>query len=99
MFGKWNFLVLVLRKFLYFLKRNLFLYFRKRKPRKNFLYFLKRKLFLHSGNGNPEIFFYVSGNRSPEKIYYILGSKIPSSKNEKILLLKKFFIFRGNGTF
>ena len=43
-FGKCNFLALVLN-FLYFLKRNLFLYFRKRKTRKNF-YFLKRKLFL-----------------------------------------------------
>ena len=49
-FGKWNFLALILGNFsyflkgkllLYFLKRKLFSYFRKRKHWKNSLYFLK----------------------------------------------------------
>ena len=39
-----------------FLKRNLFLYFRKWKPWKNFLYFLKRKLFLYFRKQNFLIF-------------------------------------------
>ena len=46
-FGKWNFLALILKNFLYFLKRNLFLYFGKRKL---------RKIPYISGNGNPEKF-------------------------------------------
>ena len=36
-----------------FLKRKLFLYFRRLKPRENFLYFLKRKLFLHFRKRKP----------------------------------------------
>ena len=55
--GKRNFLALILRNFLYFLKRKLFLYFRKRKPRKipyisgngTFLYFLKTNFSYISG--------------------------------------------------
>ena len=56
-------ITVILKNFLHFLKRKLFLYFRKWKPRKNFFYFLKRKLFFvfwemelfHIlGNGNPE---------------------------------------------
>ena len=43
-FGKWNFLALVFRK--------LFLYFRKRKPRKKFVIFQKTELFYISGNKN-----------------------------------------------
>ena len=43
--GKWNFLTLILKNFLYFLERKLFLYFAKRKPRKNPYI---------SGNGNPK---------------------------------------------
>ena len=41
-FRKSNFLALILRNFLYFLKRKLFLYFGTQKPRKNSLYFRKR---------------------------------------------------------
>ena len=51
--GKWNFLALILKNFSYFLKRKLFSYFRKQKPRKNFLYFLKRKLFLYFQKQKP----------------------------------------------
>ena len=39
-FGKWNFLALALRNFLYFLKRNLFLHLRKR----NFIIFQERNI-------------------------------------------------------
>ena len=39
-FGKWNFLSLILKKFLYFLKRKLFLYFGKRRE----LFKYKRKI-------------------------------------------------------
>ena len=45
-FGKWNFLTLILRNFLYFLNRKLSLYFGKRKPRKNSLYFRKRSFLI-----------------------------------------------------
>ena len=41
-FGKWNFIALALKNFLYFLKRKLF---RKKKPRKNSMY-LKKQNFL-----------------------------------------------------
>ena len=46
-FGKWNFLALILRNFLYS---------RKRKHRKNFLYFFKRKLSLYFTKRNFLIF-------------------------------------------
>ena len=45
-FGKWNFLALILKDFLYFLKRKLLLYFGKRKFRKNSSYFRKRNFLL-----------------------------------------------------
>ena len=51
--GKWSFLTLILKKFLYFLKRMLFLYSRKRKPGKFFLYFLERKLFVYFRKRKP----------------------------------------------
>ena len=43
--GKWNFLTLILKTFVYFLKRKLFIYFRKQKHRKHFFYFHKTKRF------------------------------------------------------
>ena len=52
-FQKSNFLALMLKKLLYFLKRKFFLYFLKRKF---FLYFLKRKLFLYFLKLNPSVF-------------------------------------------
>ena len=79
-FAKWNFLTLILKNFLYFLKRKLSLYYRKRKPRKirhisgkgSLLYFRKRK---------------------PEKTSYISGSIFPSSENKKTTL-KMFLVFQ-----
>ena len=71
-FKKWNFLALILRN-LYFLKRKLFyisgnetfLYFRKRKPRKNSLYLRKQNFYI-SENGNPgKISVLGKGNRKP----------------------------------
>ena len=53
--GKWNFLTLILKSFLYF---------RKRKPRKNFLYFVNRKLFLYIGKEKPKKILYISGNKN-----------------------------------
>ena len=49
-FRKWNFLALVLRNYLYFLKRKIFLYFSKRKPRKKFLMFQETELSCISGS-------------------------------------------------
>ena len=43
---KWNFLAVISKKLLYFLKRKLFFYFRKWKPWENSLYFLKKKVVL-----------------------------------------------------
>ena len=53
--GKWNFLILILKNFLYFLKRKLFSYFRKRKTPKKFLIFQETELSHISGK---ETFLY-----------------------------------------
>ena len=45
--GKWKFLTLTFKTFLHFLKKRLFWYSRKHKPRRNIWYFLKRKLVLY----------------------------------------------------
>ena len=83
--GKWNFLAVILKNFLNFLKRKLFLYFRKHKPRESFLYFWNRK---------PQNFFYIfsreslsyiSGNGHPEKILYI-------SSNGTLLYFRWWFV-------
>ena len=66
-FGKWNFVALILRDSLYFLKRKLFLYFGKRKP---------EKIPYISGNGT----FLYFRKRKPQKTS---GGNLPSSKNEK----------------
>ena len=60
-FRKWNFLALILRNFLYFLKRKLsyisgngtFLYFRKRKFQTKLLYFRKRNSFIFLETDTP----------------------------------------------
>ena len=72
-FRKLNFLALILKNFLYFLERKLFLYFLKI----DFPYiFLNETLhFSHQAQEIKEIhprrMFYTSGNGNPEKIYYI----------------------------
>ena len=64
-FGKWNFPALILRNFLHFLKRKLFLYFGKRKPRKNSLHFRKRNFLIFQETS------YVLGSNFPSLKYYI----------------------------
>ena len=59
---KWNFLTLILKNFLYFLKRKLFLYFRKWKPPKFSYIFLKKCFSYISGSGNLKKIPYISGN-------------------------------------
>ena len=79
-FQKWNFLALILKKFLYSLKRKLF------------QYFLKRKLFLYFRKWNPAIFNPSSENKKihPEKMSYTLGNR----NRDKFGNLKNFLYFR-----
>ena len=82
-FRKWNFLALILRNFLYFLKRKLsyisgngtFLYFRKRKFQTKLLYFRKRNSFIFLETDIPPPLF-------PNFIF---------QKNRTFLYLKKNF--------
>ena len=82
-FRKWNFLALILRNFLYFLKRKLsyisgngtFLYFRKRKFQTKLLYFRKRNSFIFLETDIPPLLF-------PNFIF---------QKNRTFLYLKKNF--------
>ena len=71
---------LILKSFLYFLKRKLFLYFRERKPHKI------------SQIVSKESFRYISGNRNPEKMLYISGGTSQSPKT-KISPKKSYGLF------
>ena len=97
-FRKWNFLVLILKRFIYSLKTKLFLYFRKQKNSlnfrkwnflaltlKKFLYFLKRKLFLYFWNWKPALFSPSPKTKKihPEKISYASGN----GNTKKLLIL------------
>ena len=67
-FGKWNVLALIIRSFLYFLKRKLFLYFGRRKPRKNSLYFRKRNFLIIQETETLKNFLYFTRELlEPEK--------------------------------
>ena len=69
-------MALLLRNFLYFLKKKIFLYFgkwnflifQKRETPKKFLIFQETELFHKSENGNPGKISYISGNGNPEKL-------------------------------
>ena len=74
------------KNFLYFLKKQLSLYFRKR----NFLIFQETELSYVSRNGT----FLYFWKRKPWNSFYISGSNFPSSKNEKIRSEKKFILLR-----
>ena len=69
-------IALTSKKFLYFLKRKIFMYFPKWSPAR-FSPDPKNKTnsprgnYYTSGNGNPEKMSYISGNRSSKKAYYI----------------------------
>ena len=84
--GKCNFLTLILRNFLYFLKRKLFLYLGKGNPEKT------------SYNFSKEGFSYISGKGNSEKTSYISRSNFPSSKDQKPHSEKTSYIL-GNGAF
>ena len=70
-FRKWKILALILKKFLYSLKRKLF------------LYFLKIKLFLYFRKWNPAHFSPSSKNKKiyQEEISYSSGNESPPQKN------------------
>ena len=48
-----------IKKFLIFSRKKAFLYFDKRKPRKNFLYFLERNIFLYFRKWKPQRNFLI----------------------------------------
>ena len=79
---KWNFLTLILKNFLHFLKRKLFLCFEKRKPRKSSLYFREW------------IFLLFWETETLKKSLYF-RRKLPNLKNGTKPILKKFLIFWG----
>ena len=89
-FGEWNFLTLILRYFLYFLYRKLFLYFRKWKPRKNSLYFRKRNFLTFQ-----EVSFLARKMKKKKKTQkkYLLFKEMerssPKPKKHKFLILSK----------
>ena len=82
-FRKWNFLALILKKFLHFLKIKLL------------LYFLKKKFFLYFRKRNPALFSPSSRKKkSTQRKFLILQEKkIP--KNFLCFLKRKFFLYSG----
>ena len=85
--GKWNFLTLTLKNFLYFLKRKLFLYLTRRKPRKKILIFLETELFYILGNGNLKKIRYISGKGT---LLYFMLEKWKNSLWENFLYFRKW---------
>ena len=80
-FRKWNILALILKEFLYFLKRSLF------------LYFLKRKLFLCFRKWNPALFTPSSKNqRNPPRENLLYFRKRNPLKNLLHFLKRKRFL-------
>ena len=77
---KWNLLDLILKNFLYFLKRKFLLYFKKQKPKKYCLYFRKQNS-------------YNSVNRNSKKLF-IFSEVTFRGQNIKKATLKKLLIFR-----
>ena len=94
-------MAILLRNFLYFLKRKLFLYFgkwnflifQKTETPKKFLIFQETELFHKSENGNPEKISYISGNRNPEKLLIFQEVTFWARKIKKKSPLKKLLIF------
>ena len=89
---KCNFLTLILRNFLYFLKRKLFLYLGKGNPEKTSYNFSKEGFSYISGKGNSEKNPYISGNGNSKKllIFQEVTSRAQKIKNPT---LKKLLIF------
>ena len=94
-------MAILLRNFLYFLKRKLFLYFgkwnflifQKTETPKKFLIFQETELFHKSENGNPEKISYISGNGNPEKLLIFQEVTFWARKIKKKSPLKKLLIF------
>lgn len=92
-FRKWNFLALILRNFLYFLKRKLFyisgnsmfLYFRKRKFQTKLLNFRKRNsfIFLETDPSPPSPKFYISEKQN----FFIFKEELPNPLKTKFLII------------
>ena len=96
-----------IENFGYFLKRKLFLYFRKWKPQKNSLYFLKRNMFFifiyslyfrKTETMNKFFIFqetefsYIWGNGNPKKLLILQEITFRARKIKKPTL-RKFLIF------
>ena len=67
-----------------------------------------KKFLIFLGNGNPEktsyifskeSFSYISGNGNHKKNFIFQETELSVLKKRKKCTLKKFLIFRGNGTF
>ena len=94
-------MAILLRNFLYFLKRKVFLYFgkwnflifQKTETPKKFLIFQETELFHKSENGNPEKISYISGNGNPEKLLIFQEVTFWARKIKKKSPLKKLLIF------
>ena len=85
-FGKWNFLTLILKNLLYFVKRKLFLHFLNRKF---FSYFLKWK---------PALFTPSSKNkRNPPRENFLYFRKQKSRKISCVFLEESFSYISRNG--
>ena len=80
-FKKWNFLALILKIFLYFLKRKLFLYFGKMKLLKFFLYFRKRNFLIFQ-----EVTFHA---QKMKKLLIFWEKELSSSQLKNLLIFQE----------
>ena len=101
--GKWNFLALILKNFSYFLKRTLFLYFRKTEtPKKSLIFSQKRAvlIFPETESLKKLLMFqetelsYISGKGNPKKRLIFQEVNFQARKNKKNLPRKSFLYFR-----
>ena len=101
--GKWNFLALILKNFSYFLKRTLFLYFRKTEtPKKSLIFSQKKAVLIFPETETLKIFLmfletelsYISGNGNPKKLLIFQEVNFQARKNKKNLPQKSFLYFR-----
>ena len=101
-FEKWNFLALILRNFLYFLKKKLFLYSEKRKPRRKLLILQETELSYISENGtfklekwkNPLLngsLYFRKWNFVAPSFKHLLYFRIEFSKPKKDLVKVVFY--------
>ena len=84
-FRKWNFLALILKKFLHFLKIKLL------------LYFLKKKFFLYFRKRNPALFSPSSRKKNPPRENFLYFRKRKSQKISCAFSKESFSYIPGNG--